>query len=142
MLLDPVLLTSLLVMLSVAAFAYWAGGPTERAGAALAAGGAVGTALAWLVSGRPDPVVPFALMDLALLIGFMALGWRSRRSWPLAAAVFQGAAVAIHLIRLASPGLAARTYLIALAVPGCGVLAALSFAAFRNLTHNRVGRSS
>jgi len=64
-------------------------------------------------------------VDLATLLGFGILTWRSSRDWPVIATAFQGVAVAVGALFLFDVSIAPPLYVASLAVSSIGVLGAI-----------------
>lgn len=76
-----------LVWMLVCALAVWRGGRAERiAGLALVLGWVASLAVQGWTAG--PAYWPVAVIDLLLLLLFVALAWRTPRSWPSWAALF------------------------------------------------------
>ncbi len=97
LLLSPVQIAFILLMLVTITGAVMRGGPIERRGAALFFAGWTATLVAQVVSfGLTESLALFGI-DLVILIGLIALAWKSPRPWPVYACGFQAMTLAIHV---------------------------------------------
>lgn len=97
LLLSPVQIAFILLMLVTVTGAVMRGGPIERRGAALFFIGWTATLIAQVVTfGLTESIALFGI-DLAILIGLIALSWKSPRPWPVYACGFQAMTLAIHV---------------------------------------------
>lgn len=94
---------------SVAGFALWKGGWSERSVA-------IGFLAAWLISplvrlgGWNGPAWTGLTVDGGLLALLLFVALRTRRYWPLFAAAFELLSVLTHIARLVDPGVRAWAY--------------------------------
>ena len=125
---SPEWIIAVVAWLAVCALALWRGGRTERVGATLLAAGAILSiaAQAWTGSMIAGVYWPIALIDLGLLLAFVALAWRSERVWPAWAAGFQLVLVLSHLAALGDLRIGLRGYIVALNLASYAVLACLA----------------
>jgi hypothetical protein len=87
----------ILLMLVTITGAVMRGGPIERRGAALFFLGWTATAVAQAITfGLTESLSLFGI-DLVVLIGLVALSWKSPRPWPVYACGFQIMTLAIHV---------------------------------------------
>ena len=97
LLLSPIQIAFILLMLVTVTGAVMRGGPIERRGAALFFAGWTATLVAQVVTfGLTESLALFGI-DLAVLIGLIALSWKSPRPWPVFACGFQVMTLAIHV---------------------------------------------
>lgn len=108
--------------------AIWRGGPTEQAGAGLAA--LAWGATAFVTAQVADYVVWLAVIDFVTLVAFGVLTWRSSRDWPIIATAFQGVSLAMNLFYLFDPEIEPTLYFTALAVASFGVLGAIAYGVY------------
>lgn len=73
------------------------GGPIERRGAALFFAGWTATLVAQVVAFGLSESLALSGIDFAILIGLIALSWKSPRPWPVFACGFQVMTLAIHV---------------------------------------------
>lgn len=97
LLLSPVQIAFILLMLVTVTGAVMRGGPIEWRGAALFFAGWTATLVAQAVTfGLTESLTLFGI-DLVILIGLIALSWKSPRPWPVYACGFQIMTLAIHV---------------------------------------------
>jgi len=127
----------LMVLVLCWTYAMLKGGPPERIGATLLAGGSLVT-LAVMPSwaGHVGPVeVGILLVDLACLTGFAALALRADRFWPIWASALVGVGMLGHLARwFDGPEISTRVYAMSLAIWSYPMLALI---AIGTLNHQR-----
>jgi hypothetical protein len=87
------------------------GGPTGMLGGAIMLSGSAMSLLAAL----PDPSwirpqIAVFWIDVLVLIAFGALAFKAQCFWPLWATSFQGAAVTVHLAKIAYPATSPKLY--------------------------------
>ena len=82
----------------VVAFAFLKGDEPERVGAGAYAIGALATLLVQDDSRLYGAQWPLILVETAMLIAYVALAWKSRRSWPIWAAALQSVVVMCHIL--------------------------------------------
>ena len=90
-------------LIALTAYAWQRGGREERWGAFLLLGGSLLTLLAGSPAGRRfvDVETGILLVDIAVLLGFLALALLSDRYWPLWTAALQLIGLLGHLAKLA-----------------------------------------
>lgn len=118
------------VMIAIGLFALAKGGRPERIGA--------GTMLAaWFLSilsqtylGYDAVQWPVFLIDLVVLAVFVALVWKSPRSWPVWAAAFQLLAVASHVMVLLKLRPEISAFYTVLNMSAYGIMIAIAVGAF------------
>lgn len=110
----------------VVAFAFLKGDEAERVGAGAYAIGALATLLLQEDSRLYGAQWPLMLVETAMLVAYVALAWKSRRSWPIWASALQSVVVMCHILTTADlrPPLAAFYAVINLA--SYGILLALA----------------
>lgn len=93
----------------VVAFAFLKGDEPERVGAGAYAIGSLATLLLQEDSQLYGAQWPLLAIETVMLITYVALAWKSRRSWPIWAAALQSVVVMCHLLTTADlrPPLAA-----------------------------------
>ena len=95
--LSPLQIAFILLMLVTITGAVMCGGPIERRGAALFFLGWTATLIAQAVTfGLTESLSLFGI-DLAVLVGLIALSWKSPRPWPVYACGFQLMTLAVHV---------------------------------------------
>lgn len=82
----------------VVAFAFLKGDEPERVGGGAYAIGALATLLVQDDSRLYGAQWPLILVETAMLIAYVALAWKSRRSWPIWAAALQSVVVMCHIL--------------------------------------------
>ncbi len=100
----PFQLFFLLLSLAVFAFAWLRGGHTERAGVAILLSAYL---ISYVVHGITlrGFLLGDAMVDVAVLTGFVWLALRRDRWWTLLAAAFAGLTVVAHILMFATPDL-------------------------------------
>ena len=118
-----------ILWLGVCAFAISRGDRVER----LAAGALV---IAWLASltvrndtGLSSGVWTLMVIDGALLVVLLGLGWKTDRSWPIRAAGFQAITVLVHVVTLIDLRIRAIAYISAYTIGSYGVLICVAIGA-------------
>lgn len=109
----------------ILALAIWKGAATEQAAAGA-------TALAWAsVLGAQLVMHAYAravlAIDIALLLFFGVLVWRSSKDWPLATLAFQGVIAAADAWYLFDRTIPYTVYVVATAASTAGVLASIGY---------------
>jgi hypothetical protein len=94
--------------------------------------GALMFALAWIIGQivRPWPGPWLFLDDLAVMIGLIALSWKSPRPWPVYACGFQILLLAAHVGGWIDPDIATETYRKLLATLSAGAILMLAMGAW------------
>ena len=82
----------------VVAFAFLKGDEPERVGGGAYAIGALAPLLVQDDSRLYGAQWPLILVETAMLIAYVALAWKSRRSWPIWAAALQSVVVMCHIL--------------------------------------------
>ena len=95
--LSPVQIAFILLMLVTITGAAMRGGPVERRGAALFFAGWTATLIAQAVTFGLTESLSLFTIDLVVLVGLIALSWKSPRPWPVYACGFQVMTLAIHV---------------------------------------------
>lgn len=106
------------------------GGPVEHRGAVLLTIGWAASLTAQIVSGRIAPGIWLTLIDLTVMIGLIALAWKSPHPWPAPACGFQALALAASVAKWVDPDLDDSIHLGLLAVTGYGVVGTLAWGAW------------
>jgi hypothetical protein len=96
-LLSPTQIAFILLMVVTIVGAVMRGGRIERRGAALFFAGWTATLVAQVVTFGLTESLALAGIDLVILIGLIALSWKSPRPWPVYACGFQVMTLAIHV---------------------------------------------
>lgn len=119
-----------LLWLGVCAFALFKGDKPERF-----AGGAL--VIAWLATLAvhretiiASVTIPVLLIDMAVLLVLIGLGWKSERNWPIWAASFQAITVLVHIVTMIDLRIRAIAYISAQTVGTYGVLICLAVGTF------------
>ncbi|NEX91685.1 hypothetical protein [Caulobacter sp. 17J65-9] len=107
-------------------FALWKGGKFEQAGAVLTFFAQVGAVLAQQDTSRLAPKDVITLIDIALLIGFGVVAWKSTRSWPIFAAAFMMIKMTAHVTSWLNLEIGTFAYISALNIADYGVVTTLA----------------
>jgi hypothetical protein len=123
----------------------WGGAP-EKAGASVLAVGTLLTMLALSpLAGRFRSLEGGVfIVDICVLLGYVAVALFADRRWPMFIAGLQGAEIGIHLIRMTAPDVLPFGYAIGLAIWGYFMLMTLAWATYqhrRRLTMRGVDNS-
>lgn len=115
------------VSVAVVAFAFLKGDEPERVGGGAYAIGALATLMLQSDAQLYGAQWPLALVETVMLAVYVALAWKSRRSWPVWAAGLQSLVVMSHLLTVADlrPPIAAFYAVINLASYGILLVLAL-----------------
>ncbi len=129
------------VLAAVILYAFWRGGRDERIVAAICLAGTVATLLfVSPLSLRYKGVEQgMALVDLAVLAGFVAVALQSRRFWPLWVAGLQLTTAFGHGLKIIDSDLLPQAYGAALQFWGYPILVILAFGTWRG--HRPGGRT-
>lgn len=117
------------ILLAVSGFAFWKGGPNEKAGA-------VAMLMAWVTTisileiTNRSANVPIALIDIALLAVLVALIFRSDRAWPIWATGFHLLSMTSHFLFLLGLSEVPAAYRLALLAASFGVAISLAVGTF------------
>lgn len=129
----------LLLLAGVAAISWWRGRSDERSAAAICVLGAILT----VVTRNPMPH-RFAsvdlnglLVDVIVLLAFLAIALRSDRFWPLWVAGLQLTATSVHLLKALNPDLMRFVFGAALAFWSYPILILIAVGAWRTKTVER-----
>lgn len=114
----------------VCLFALTKGNRPERIGAATVLGGWFLSILAQTYVGYASVQWPTLIIDVIALAIFVALVWKSPRSWPVWASAFQLLAVASHVMVLMKLRPEISAFYTVTNMAGYGVIIALAVAAF------------
>lgn len=136
----PQSLASLLgvaAVLLICAATAMVGGTRERAAAGVTALGLLASLTVQSTAPSWVPVLRLGLVDLAVLLAFIALAWRPRGGWPLWAVGVQGVTVALDLLRAADRNMAPYTYLTAVAILGYALAAVIAYAGWSSWAARR-----
>jgi len=130
------------VLLAVCIYAWWRGGADERIVAATCLAGTVATMLAVSPLRQRYAGVEegLALVDLAVLAGFITVALRSNRFWPLWVAGLQLTTSIGHILKGVDQDLLPRAYGAALQFWSYPILLILAVGTYRN--HQRLRRAS
>ncbi len=103
------------LLLLCCTFCYFKGGKTERIAALIALVASLASWAVWIFSGRHWGSTELGVLaiDLAVLLGFLAIALRTDRFWPLWATAMQLIAVATHAATLVNPDIVPRAYSLA-----------------------------
>ncbi len=131
------------LMVATLAFAWIAGGRAERAGVLLVAGMAAFSWLSQAISySRFATIDPLALVqDFVGFAGFMYIGLRARRFWPLWAAAMQLLSLAAHFARGLKSEVDPMVYALMKSVPTLVVCLAIAAGAALYRRRRRVASS-
>jgi hypothetical protein len=107
------------LLLACCGYAWWRGGPPERVAAAILFVGVVCTHFAGAGYSTRWSTVEHGLLlvDLAVLVSFLALALVAERFWILWLTAFHLIGTAGHLVKMADPTLIRWGYAFAIAVP-------------------------
>lgn len=115
-------------------YALLRGGLPERIGASILTIGSIFTVAA--ISGWPvrygSLEVGVLIVDIAALIGFLALALRAERYWPLWLVALQIVGTAAHAVRMADPGVIWRAYAFAMQFWGYPMLLLIALGTWRH----------
>lgn len=122
------------------------GGAPEKAGASVLAVGTLFTLLALSpLAGRFRSLESGVfIVDIGVLLGYIAVALFADRLWPMFIAGLQGAEIGIHLIRMTAPDVLPFGYAIGLAIWGYFMLMTLAYGTHqhrRRLTMHGVDNS-
>lgn len=125
-------------LILVVAIAFWRGRSDERWAAMICVLGTAFSYLAWELNNGGDRFValPF-VVDVAVLLGFMAIALRSDRYWPLWVTGFQLTATTVHLLKLLQPDLMPFVFFAALAFWSYPILLLVGIGAWRTAAVER-----
>lgn len=127
------------LLIGVVIFALWRGGRDERLVAAFCI---IGTIMTQLVLG-PIPErfqnveIGLLVIDVAVLVGFLAVALRSNRFWPLWVAGLQMATAIGHILKGLDPTLIPKAYGAALTFWGYPILLILLIGTWRTYRRQR-----
>ena len=114
----------------VCLFALTKGGPPERIGAAVVLSGWFLSILAQHYIGYASAQWPVLLIDVAALTMFVALVWKSPRTWPVWASAFQLLAIASHVMVLMKLRPEISAFYTVINMSGYGIIIALGVGTF------------
>ncbi len=100
------------ILLATILYAFWRGGRDERVVAAICLVGTVASlaSMSPLITRYDDMDTGLALVDLAVLAGFIVVALQSNRFWPLWIAGFQLTTIFGHGLKLLDGNLLPRAY--------------------------------
>ena len=114
----------------VSLFALTKGGRPERIGAATVLGGWFLSVLAQTYIGYASVQWPTLIIDVVALAIFIALVWKSPRTWPVWASAFQLLAVASHFMVLMKLRPEISAFYTVINMSGYGIITALGVGTF------------
>lgn len=114
----------------ISLFALTKGGRPERIGAATILGGWFLSILAQTYVGYTSMQWPVLIIDVIALVIFVALVWKSPRSWPVWASAFQLLAIASHVMVLMKLRPEISAFYTVINMAGYGIIIALGVGTF------------
>lgn len=119
------------VAVVVVAFAFLKGDEPERVGAGAYVLGLLASLLVQDDSQLYGPQWGLFVIDVVLLVAYVALAWKSRRSWPVWASGLQSLAVMSHVLTMVDPRPPSAAFYAVVNLASYGILLALALGVHR-----------
>ena len=119
------------IAVAVVAFAFLRGDEPERVGAGAFALGLLASLLVQDDSQLYGPQWGLFVIDVILLTVYIALAWKSRRSWPVWASGLQALSVMTHVLTIVDPRPPSAAFYAVVNLASYGILLALALGVHR-----------
>jgi len=119
------------IAVAVVAFAFLRGDEPERVGAGAFALGLLASLLVQDDSQLYGPQWGLFVIDVILLTVYIALAWKSRRSWPVWASGLQALSVMTHVLTIVDPRPPGAAFYAVVNLASYGILLALALGVHR-----------